>query len=136
MSAVARARVNQAQAWALPARLRLVPNRTRAARAPFVVTVISILAVGLTGLIFFSTLLQQQAFEIAQLDAEITALSNEKQSLHRDLERMSSPAGLGKAAAKLGMVPNANPVFIELTDGKVIGKPKPASRSDLLQVSP
>ncbi len=117
-------------------RLRLAKSNTKAARTPFVTVIIGLTAAGFVGLIFLSTVLQQQAFEIAQLDAQISTLTNEKQSMDRDLDRLKSPAGLGKAAADLGMVPNPNPVFINLSDGSVKGKPKPASRTDVVRVAP
>ena len=109
-------------------RLRIVaapksqPNRT-----PFVAVVIVLLSASLVGLIFMSTMLQAQAFTIAELNKEATSLETAQQSLTHDLERMQSPQGVASAAANLGMVPNTNPVFLRLSDGKVIGKPEPAA---------
>ena len=109
-------------------RLRIVAApKSQASRTPFVAVVIALLSVGLVGLIFMSTMLQAQAFTIAELNKEATSLETAQQSLTHDLERMQSPQGMAAAALNLGMVPNTNPVFLRLSDGKVIGKPEPAA---------
>jgi hypothetical protein len=109
--------------------LKLVgPVRVRARRAPFVVVVLSILAVGLVGLILLSTAMQAQAFRIDDLQQQSTLLQAQKEQLASEVDRMQSPSGLADRALTEGMVPNANPVFLRLSDGKVIGEPVPAER--------
>lgn len=127
MSSLANPRVRSTRPTLAPKRLRLVaPAKSRAGRTPFVVVVITVISLGLIGLIFMSTVLQGQAFEMAKLDREATALQSQQEALTQDLEAMKSPAGLASAAVVYGMVPNTNPVFLRLSDGKVIGKPAPA----------
>jgi hypothetical protein len=127
MSSLASPRVRSTRPVAAPKRLRLVvPARSRAGRTPFVVVVITVISLGLIGLIFMSTVLQAQAFEIAKLDSEASTLETQQQSLIHDLDQMKSPSGLASSAVGYGMVPNTNPVFLRLGDGKVIGKPSPA----------
>ncbi len=127
MSALASPRVRTTRPIAQPKRLRLVaPARSNASRTPFVVVVITVISLGLVGLIFMSTILQGQAFELAKLDREAATLQTQQESLAHDLSALKSPAGLASAAVTYGMVPNANPVFLRLSDGKVIGKPAPA----------
>lgn len=107
--------------------LRLVgPVRQRARRAPFVVVVLGMLAAGLVGLILMSTVLQAQAFQMSELRRDAAALEVQRQGLERDLNYLQSPAGLADKAMAEGMVPNAAPVFLRLSDGVVIGKPTPA----------
>lgn len=107
--------------------LRLVrPVRSRARKAPFVVVVMTILSIGLVGLIVMSTVLQSQSFQSARLDREAAALTTQQQALAREVDRMQSPANVAERAVRLGMVPNANPAFLRLSDGKVLGKPEPA----------
>ena len=109
-------------------RLRIVAApKSQAHRTPFVAVVIALLSAGLVGLIFMSTMLQAQAFTIAELNKEATSLETTQQSLTHDLERRQSPQGLASTAVNIGMVPNTNPVFLRLSDGKVIGKPEPAA---------
>lgn len=127
MSSLASPRVRSSRPVAAPKRLRLVvPAHNQAGRTPFVVVVITVISLGLIGLIFMSTVLQAQAFEVAKLDGEASALETQQESLTHDLSQMKSPSGLASAAVGYGMVPNTNPVFLRLTDGKVIGKPSPA----------
>jgi len=127
MSSLASPRARSTRPLTAPKRLRLVaPSRNQAGRTPFVVVVITVISLGLIGLIFMSTVLQQQAFEIAKLDREATALKSQQESLTHDLDRMKSPSEVASSAVRYGMVPNTNPVFLRLTDGKVIGTPAPA----------
>jgi cell division protein FtsB len=107
--------------------LRLVkPVRSRARKAPFVVVVLTVLAIGLVGLIIMSTVLQSQAFEAAKLDRQAAALKTEQQAIAREVDRLQSPGNVAERAIASGMVPNANPAFLRLSDGRVLGKPQPA----------
>ena len=107
--------------------LRLVrPVRSRAKKAPFVVVVMTIVGVGLVGLIVMSTVLQAQSYESAKLDREASALETKQQAMARDVDRLQSPANVARRAIEIGMVPNANPAFLRLSDGKVLGKPQAA----------
>ena len=127
MSGLASPRARSSRQAAPPKRLRLVaPPQSSVGRTPFVVVVLTVISLGLVGLIFMSTVLQSQSFELAKLDRQATALQTEQESLTHDLNALKSPAGLAAAAVSYGMVPNANPVFLRLSDGKVIGAADPA----------
>ena len=117
--------------------LRLVaPVSNRARRAPFVVIVLILVGMGLVGLIVMSTVLQAQSFEIARLTERADALETRQQALGREVDRLQSPSNLAQRALQLGMVPSANPVFLRLEDGDVIGKAKPAPwRGSIRQVT-
>jgi hypothetical protein len=107
--------------------LRLVaPVSSRARRAPFVVVVLTLLGAGLVGLILISTVLQAQSFEAARLSEQADALQTQQQALSREVDRMQSPSSIAQRALQLGMVPSANPIFLRITDGEVIGKAVPA----------
>lgn len=111
--------------------LRLVrPVQSRARRAPFVVVVLTVLSIGLVGLIVGSTVLQAQSFQQAALDQEIADLRTQQQSLSREVDRLLSPGSVADRASELGMVRNTNPVFLRLSDGKVLGKPVPAEKGN------
>ena len=111
--------------------LRLVrPVQSRARRAPFVVVVLTVLSLGLVGLIVGSTVLQSQAFEQAALDREIADLQTQQQALSSEVDRLLSPGTVADRAASLGMVRNTNPAFLRLTDGKVLGSPAPAEKGN------
>jgi cell division protein FtsB len=108
--------------------LRLVrPVRSRAKRAPFVVVLLTVVTAGLVGLILMSTVLQAQAFESSRLQREARDLTTRQQQLGREVSQLQSPANVAREAVKLGMVPNANPAFLRLSDAKVLGKPVPAT---------
>lgn len=122
------------QPRSLPLRL-VAPVRSRARRAPFVVVVMTVLTIGLLGIILISTVLQAQSFEIARLSTQADSLETQQQALTRDVERMQSPANVAESSIRLGMVPNANPVFLRLEDGSVIGEAEPAEpRSNVSRV--
>ena len=109
--------------------LRLVrPVRSRARKAPFVVVVMSVLGAGLVGLVLMSTVLQAQSFESARLDRKAAALETRQQSIAREVDRLQSPANVASRAIAIGMVPPANPAFLRLSDGKLLGKPQAAER--------
>jgi cell division protein FtsB len=111
--------------------LRIVrPVRSRARKAPFVVVVLTLLSIGLVGLIVMSTVLQAQSFKAAALNSEANALETRQQGLTRDVERLQSPANVARRALVYGMVPNATPAFLRLSDGKVLGTPEPAVRGN------
>ena len=83
-----------------------------------------------------STVLQAQSFEIAKLNQQVEALETRQQALSREVHRLQSPSNLATQALRFGMVPNANPVFLRLSDGEVVGKAKPAApRSNFRQVT-
>ena len=128
MSAIASPRLRNTQPDAARTRLRLVrPARSSAGRTPFVVVVIIVISLGLVGLIFMSTVLESQSFELTKLDRQANTLQSQQEALEHDVDAKKSPAGLAAAALGYGMVPNTNPVFLRLSDGRIIGKPEPAA---------
>ena len=107
--------------------LRLVrPVRSRARKAPFVGVVLTILSIGLVGLIIMSTVLEGQSFESQLLDRQAAELETQQQLLSREVDKLQSPANVARRAIAFGMVPNTNPAFLRLSDGKVLGKPEAA----------
>jgi cell division protein FtsL len=107
--------------------LRLVrPVRSRARKAPFVVVIMTILSIGLVGLIVMSTILQAQSFEAEKLNRQAAELETQQQLLSREVDKLQSPANVARRAIQYGMVPNTNPAFLRLSDGKVLGKPEAA----------
>jgi hypothetical protein len=108
-------------------RLSLVPPaRTGAPRAPFVVLLGTLLTAGLAGLLFLHTALAEDSFRLHDLQNRSAALTDREQALEQEVAKQASPRRLAASAEALGMVRSANPAFIRLSDGKVLGKPKPA----------
>lgn len=116
--------------------LRLVaPVANRARRTPFVVVLLTLIGLGLIGLILISTAMQAQTFQLARLSSQARDLQTTQESLQRDVSELKSPRTLGPKALWYGMVPSQTPVYLRLSDGQVIGSPKPAeARTNLEQV--
>ncbi|WP_371646625.1 hypothetical protein OG974_13915 [Streptomyces sp. NBC_00597] len=105
-------------------RLRGGPSG-QAARTPFVLLVVALLAGGLISLLLLNSALNQGSFQLSKLKKETTALTDEEQALQRDVDGYSAPDALQRRAHELGMVPGGSPVFIG-PDGKVTGTAAPA----------
>jgi cell division protein FtsL len=120
------------------ARLTVVPRArpTTAPRAPFVLMVAAVLLVGVLGLLMFNTSMQQASFAAAELEERQTALRAEEQQLQMELDRLRDPQRVTQEAQRLGMVPLLTPVFLDLSDGEVIGEPSPASALDRMRLRP
>jgi hypothetical protein len=103
-------------------RLSVVPPRVANARSgPFVALVAAILVVGLVGLLLLNLAMQKGSFRLAELESRASALQTREQSLDLRVDRLSSSDRLSAEAIRMGMVPNPNPVFLDLSDGSIIG---------------
>ena len=119
------------------ARLTVVPRRAgRAPRVPFVALVSLLLVGGVVGLLLFNTSMQQSSFKATALEQQAQVLAAEEQSLQMELETLRDPQRVAAEARSIGMVPPANPAFIRLSDGQVLGNPTPAVPEDGIRVVP
>jgi hypothetical protein len=137
----ARTRVPRfAEAAVERARLTVVPprtmGRTQAARTPFAVLVIAILAGGVVGLLMFNTSMQQTSFKATALQDRVNVLTAKEQSLALELDELRDPQHLAVSAKELGMVAPSQPAFVRLADGRVLGNPTPATVGDTVRVNP
>jgi hypothetical protein len=106
-------------------RLRLVYGAPfRPPRMPFVIFVVSLLAAGLVGLLLLNTELQSGTFEITKLNSQADQLRDQQEQLEKQVRTLESPQNLSDRALGMGMVPNPNPVFLRLSDGRVLGVPE------------
>lgn len=105
-------------------RLRVVYGAPfRPPRMPFVIFVVSLLAAGLVGLLLLNTELQSGTFSITKLSSQADQLRDQQEQLEKQVRTLESPQNLSDRALRLGMVPNPNPVFLRLSDGRVLGVP-------------
>ncbi len=105
-------------------RLSVVPPRRTSARSgPFVLLISAILVIGLVGLLLLNLSMQKASFRLAALESQASHLQTREQSLDTKVDRLSSSDRLAAEARQLGMVPNRNPVFLDLSNGSVIGDP-------------
>jgi len=95
-------------------------------RAPFLLVVVSIVVVGVLGVLVLNTRINENAFRLDSLRQQQATLDNQEQTLQRELAQRESPGELRAAAARLGLVPAGTPAFISLPDGQVVGVPQPA----------
>ncbi len=98
------------------------PGGRRAAKAPFVVLVVVLLAAGLISLLLLNAAVNQDSFQLTRLKKETTQLTDEQQALQQEVDRDSAPGSLEQRARQLGMVPGGDPVFLG-PDGTVRGAP-------------
>ena len=105
-------------------RLRVVYGAPfRPPRMPFVIFVVSLLAAGLVGLLLLNTELQRGTFEVTNLSNQADQLRDQQEGLEKQVRTLESPQNLADRALRMGMVPNPNPVFLRLSDGRVLGVP-------------
>jgi cell division protein FtsB len=84
------------------------------------VTVVGV--IGLMFLLLINTLLAQDAFELTSLKLEAKLVSDEREAIARQMDKLSSPDALARAATELGMKPSETPTFLSL-DKPVIEVP-------------
>ncbi|MDF6021645.1 septum formation initiator family protein [Streptomyces sp. JH34] len=106
---------------------RLMPSGpSTAARTPFVLLVVLLLAGGLISLLLLNSALNEGSFRLSKLKRETTELTDEQQALQRDVDSYSEPDALERRARELGMVPGGSPAFLN-QDGTVSGVPERAT---------
>ncbi len=110
------------------ANLRLVsPMRVqKASNGMFVFIVLGALGLGMLGILVINTSLAQGAFTLGELRSQYGELARTEASLTEEVAALSAPEALETQARALGMVPSTTPAFIQIPDGTVLGKPKPA----------
>ena len=97
--------------------LKLVPDNLEATQenrkyfAKFV-SIVGLLA--LMFLLFINTLLAQDAFTLSHLKLETKMVSDQREAIARQIDTLSSPENLAKAATSLGMKPSQTPTFLTL----------------------
>lgn len=92
----------------------------------FTLLIMSIFGSSLLGSLFINVALTQGAFQEAALSREVRAIEAQQQAAQQTLAMLGSPGTLESRARAMGMVPAAAPVFLRLTDGKVLGQAEAA----------
>ena len=98
----------------------------RASRGVFALVVTGLLGVGMVLILVINTSLAQGAFTVSELQAQQSTLTQQEQTLAEAVAAAAAPETLEQQARALGMVPSENPVFLDVTSGTVLGKPKAA----------
>lgn len=95
-------------------------------RAPFVALVLSVVVVGVLGILVINTKINEGAFQLHELKSQQGSLDQQQQRLEREIAQKESPGNLAAAARQLGLVRAESPAFLRLPDGRQLGVPKPA----------
>jgi hypothetical protein len=112
-----------------PPRLRLLPEPSSAVAGNgiFAVMIVGLLLAGMAALLLLNTNLAQGAFTQQALQQQQSALAVTEQLYSQQVAQAESPVTLQERANSAGMVPVTSPVFLRLSDGKVLGDPTPAA---------
>jgi hypothetical protein len=97
--------------------LKLVPDvsvQSQENRKYFAKFVSIVGACALMFLLFINTLLAQDAFTLSHLKLEAKMVSDQREVIARQIDIVSSPENLAKAATAIGMKPSESPVFLFL----------------------
>ena len=110
------------------------PGAQPAARSPFVLLIVLLLAGGLFGLLLLNSAVVKDSFKLDDLQKQTKQLTDEEQALQQDVDEYSAPDELDKRARELGMVPGGNPAFLS-PDGRVKVSPDVATAEPLPEPS-
>jgi hypothetical protein len=77
-------------------------------------------------MLLINTTVAQGAYTLSELKGQQQELNQALATLTEQVEAAGAPAILEANARALGMVPSETPVFIEVPDGRILGKPKAA----------
>lgn len=111
-------------------RLRVAPPPpVSVPRAPFVGLVLVLVVGGVLGILLVNTKINENAFRLEKLQQQQAKLDLDQQQLKKQIAESEAPGNLIANARKLGLVESAEPAFITLPDGQVIGVPRPAGGS-------
>lgn len=109
--------------------IEIVTSRERRRARPkvmYAVTAIAGIGAIVVAQLLLSVGISEGAYTISTLQSQKVELGRTAASINEDLVRLSSPQSLAANAAALGMVTNANPVYLRLSDGAVLGAPAAA----------
>lgn len=109
--------------------IEVVADRAQRRARPkvaYAVVVVASLGVLMLAQLALSIALSDGAYTIDRLEVTQKEQARTEQLIGEDLGRLASPQNLATNAEALGMVQNANPVWLRMSDGAVIGQPTAA----------
>jgi hypothetical protein len=93
---------------------------------PFAILVMALLGAGLVVLLLLNTAVDRDAFRLQTAQKRQSELTDQQQALELQLSAHSAPGALASEASALGMVPDPRPVFLNPSNGAVLGVPTSA----------
>ncbi|MEL4318616.1 hypothetical protein WJX64_06370 [Leifsonia sp. YIM 134122] len=109
--------------------ITIAPTRDQRRARPrlfYAIVAVSGVAAIFIAKLLLSVALSQGAYESSHAESELKHLQQNAQAVGEDLDRVKSPQYLAENAAALGMVTNAHPAYLRLSDGAVLGQPQAA----------
>ena len=100
-------------------------RRSRIGTGAFVALMGTLLTAGLLVMLLVNTFLAQGAFRVSELTRQAAELQQREQQLAQLLALEENPGRLEQRARALGMVPQDVPAFLRLSDGAILGDPRP-----------
>lgn len=105
---------------------RVAPVKKASSLARVSVVAIVMLIGGVALAMWLSGLATQQTFRLQQLSSQEAQLSNQLETLHRDLENVSSSAEVARRASEMGMVVPQQPGILEAGQPGEVEELRPA----------
>lgn len=112
-------------------RFVLAGRRVRLGNGAFVCATLGALSAILVSLLMLNTALTTDSFHLQDVRIRNSQLTVAEQGLIGQLADLQSPGGLATRARELGMVPAASPVFLNLSDSRVLGSTDPAKAPEV-----
>ena len=114
-----------------PQPLRVVPAAVgHPGNGVFAALCMTLLCAGLFGLLMLNTAMAEGSFTLHNLQSTSGELADTQDALTQAIDAQRSPANLASRATRLGMVPADSAAFLRLSDGKVLGVAKPATKDN------
>ncbi len=95
----------------------------RASSRTFLFVIIGMIVSGMMMLLYVNTLAAQASFQKHALQIQLSQMTAEEQTIATAVAAGESPGNLLVTAQTMGMVPAQTPVFLRLSDRKILGKP-------------
>ncbi|RLP11181.1 hypothetical protein [Propionibacterium australiense] len=108
----------------------------RLSNGAFGLSLILLLVIGLGTVLVLSTQIQQQQTELEELQDQAKLASYHEAALQGEVNELSTTNSLARMAAALGMVPNTNPLIIQMPEGTSHGTPAAMDGSEMPGVVP
>ncbi|MGL5406072.1 MAG: hypothetical protein ACRDAX_04670 [Propionibacteriaceae bacterium] len=115
--------------------LRALPHlANRMSGLAFTLVLAAILGVGMFGQLMLNTQIQEQGFQLNELNAAVSASKEKEAVLGEKLNLMSSSSELLRRASDLGMIPYSQPGYLDPGQKIVIGSPRPGKQADVSHI--
>ena len=117
-----------------PRQLKVVGPREGEGNGIFLSLCVVLLLGGFVGVLVLNTAMAKGSYTLRDLQRRSDELTDAQDALRHSLDAVSGPGPLAKRARELGMVPAATPVFLRLSDGKVLGVARKAKQDTTFRV--